>query len=109
MSAAITVSDEFTLQGKNGTAKLLYGLIAFDASYPTGGEVLDLTELPVSDVKSLICGGYKGYTFEWDDGNSKLLAYQGDNDNAGDAPGVQVADTTDLSALTAIPFQMIGS
>jgi hypothetical protein len=32
--------------------------------------------------------------------NKKIVMRWGDNNNAADAPGVQVADTTDLSAVT---------
>ena len=83
--------------------------VAFDASYPTGGEALTDANCGLAD------DGYyvfpfprNGYTFQLDQSGQKLLAYWGDNNNASDGPGVQVADTTDLSALTGVLLLAIG-
>lgn len=79
--------------------------IAFDSSYPTGGESLTSADLGFEDVAAnlfVICPPRNGYSFVYDGTNAKLKVYWGDNNNASDAPGVEVADTTDLSALTDV-------
>ena len=134
MAAVITVTNELTLNGKNGSEKIIYGTIALDSSYPTNGEVLDLTQLPITDIKLLLVPPYKGYAFEFDDANSKLKAFNAGGNAIGTAAldtsntytdaavnaainGVtvtagalaEVANATNLSALTAIPFLAFGN
>lgn len=85
---------------------LYVGSIALDSSYPTGGEAVDLSFNERLDV--LICENNTGYQFDWDPDNQKLVVYRGDNDNAADAPGAQMASTGDLSALTTVQFIAVG-
>lgn len=90
--------------------KHLYeGTIAFDSSYPTGGEALDgAGNRKYSSV--WVVGGTAGYSFSWDAANQKLIAYYADNNNASDGPQIQVPDTTDVaSALGAVKFCAIGA
>jgi hypothetical protein len=103
MAATATAHNTYDI---GGTAKMYVGTIAFDASYPTGGEAIDLGSNERLDI--VLCPNNTGYQFSWDAANQKLLVYVGDNDNAADAPGAQVANTTDLSALTAVPFLAVG-
>ena len=104
MAATVTVQHTLDL---GGTQKLYAGTIALDSSYPTGGEALDVSGNESFDV--LIASSTSGYVFSFAASSQKLLAYVGDNDAASDGPLAQVANTTDLSALTAIPFIAIGS
>lgn len=80
-----------------------YKTVAFDSSYPTGGEPLTAADLGFSvaprDVRIEPKGGY---VFEYDRTNSKVLAYYGDNNNASDGPLIEVPNTTDLSAITGV-------
>lgn len=80
-----------------------YKTIAFDSSYPTGGESLTATDLGFAamprDVRVEPKGGY---VFEYDRTNSTVLVYYGDNNNASDGALIQVPDTTDLSAITGV-------
>lgn len=85
---------------------LYVGTIALDSSYPTGGEAIDLALNERIDV--LICENHTGYMFKWDASTQQLLVYRGDNTNAAAAPGVQVSNTVDLSALTAVNFIAVG-
>lgn len=107
MAATVTITQDFSI----GETKTLYhGTIALDDSYPTGGEALDLTGNEKFDV--LIAQSEGGYVFSFNPSDQKLLAYR--QKDPGDAGGAdialpQVANTTDLSALTAINFIAIGS
>lgn len=65
----------------------------FDSSYPTGGESLPLATLGLLRVDSFIADGAGGYAFQWDNTNKKVKAFS--------ASGTEVANTTDLSAVTA--------
>lgn len=84
--------------------------IAFDNSYPTNGEPLTFADLGFSDAPDVVVciGGHKGYSFDYDATNQKVLVYWGDNNNASDGPAVEVANTTDISAITAAKFLVIG-
>lgn len=92
-----------------GSRRSIHLTVAFDASYPTGGYAITPAQLGLQNIINVRCDPQKGYTFEWDYVNGKLIAYQGDNANAGVAPGIQVAATTNLSAvLTAVRLTVTG-
>lgn len=105
MAATATVVKKFSL---GGTANLYVGTIAFDSSYPTGGEAIDISSgnETLEFVHAQIEGGY---AFSWDKANQKLIAWYGDYNNASDGVLIEVPNATDLSALTAIDFVAIGS
>lgn len=81
--------------------------LAFDASYPTGGEALTPADLGLSEIDVLIAEPAGGYTFEYDHTNEKLLARWVDTTTDG-APQAQVADTTDLSGVTGVRIIAFG-
>jgi len=85
--------------------KLLIGSIAFDSSYPTGGEAMDLSN-DLGTIHAVQFFDMSGYSFEYDYANKKVIVYWGDyaQTTAVDKAHVQVADTTDLSALTDVRF-----
>lgn len=98
-----------------GTKRVVYGTLAFDSSYPTGGESITLAGTTgttgLRRVDSVTVKFNSGYLFTYtptDSVSGKVLAYQGDNTNAAAAPLIQVANTTDLSALTAVPIEITG-
>lgn len=72
------------------------GTIAFDSSYPTAGESVSLPFTP----DFVIAEPTAGYVFSWDYANKKLLAYYYDYDGVADGVAIQVANETDLSAVT---------
>ena len=71
--------------------------VAFDSSYPTGGEALDHADyVPAGSVLLGVMIASDGtYRFEYDEENNKLVAITW-------VDGAEVANTTDLSALTAV-------
>lgn len=81
--------------------------LAFDSSYPTGGEVITANDVGLNRVRAAIIPGYKGYTFEWDPTNLKVLVYWVDTTIDG-SPMLEVADTTTLVAITAAPALFFG-
>ncbi len=83
--------------------------VAFDSSYPTGGESLLPADVGFQTFDLVLAEPSAGYTFEYDHATSKLLARRGDNDNAGDAPSVEVANTVDLSGVTGVRVLVIGT
>ncbi len=58
-----------------GNTKLVWGSIAFDSSYPTGGESLSGLNVGLSTIDYFRADPRSGYIFEYDYTNSKLKAY----------------------------------
>jgi hypothetical protein len=107
MAITIGTPDVQCVQGPK--LKTIIVDITMDNSYPTGGETCDLSSYfgtacwgghPIDDMANA------GYLMRYDPAASnapatgKLLAYYFDYDAGADGAGIQVANTTDLSALT---------
>lgn len=93
-----------------GTETLSIVSVAFDSSYPAGGEALDLAAN--RNIKVLLLQPTAGYVFEWIPSTQLIKVYrQKDPANAGgaDIPLPEVGDTANLSALTAVQGIAIGS
>lgn len=86
-----------------GNKIMVLGSIAFDSSYPTGGESFDRTQLVLRDLDSIIFEDSGVFSFQYDYTNNKVKVF-----TAAAAPKAEVADTTDLSSLTVIRFRAIG-
>ena len=94
MAATLTETDRIQL----GQSKVLvFGTVALDSSYPTGGEAIDPTGTGDYDVMLIEPMG--GVTLEWDKANVKVKAYWGNAGTASLLP--EVTATTDLSAVVA--------
>lgn len=87
---ALTISN--LQHGVSGNKRENIADVAFDSSYPTGGESLTPAQLGLTSVDVVLSDHKAGYNFVYDKANQKLLAYNGTT---------QVANTTDLSAITA--------
>ena len=88
---------------------MLSGSIAFDTSYPTGGEAATLITKYFTTVKRLILdAGGTGYVVSYDAANDKIMAWYADYDAVADGILIQIPDTTDISAITAANFLAIG-
>ena len=101
-------ADKGIVDACGRSVKMVRGTIAFDSSYPTGGETLDLSKEMPTEVQQVIIENKSGYIFEYDYTNKLVLAYYFDYDATADGPAIQVANTTDLSGLTDIRFTAIG-
>ena len=93
-----------------GNSTLVTGSFVPDTSYPTGGEAFAIADTQ-NDVTlerlTHVAGNGGGYIIEWDKANQKAKLMFGDNNNAADGPLIEVANTTDLSAVT-VNFLAIG-
>jgi hypothetical protein len=49
--------------------------VAFDNSYSIGGEAITANSLGISTIERLLIEPCQGYTFEWDDDNSKIKVF----------------------------------
>lgn len=83
-----------------GDTRMTIATLAFDASYPTGGEALAASALKMSKMYSCAVEPNDGYVFTWDDANGKIIAYYADYDAVADGALIEVANTTDLSGIT---------
>lgn len=122
---ALVATINYRKKNKDGTHTVT-GTLAWDSSYPTGGESYSTTL--GDNVLNIRCHPYKGYTFEPDYTNKKILAYalsvaggaaaagtdalsvksgvlSKESAGAAHAPMREVQSTGDLSALTAAPFE----
>lgn len=73
--------------------------IAFDDSYPTGGEAITPNALGLSRIDGAIFSNGDGYAFEFDAANDKVIAYYADYDAGADGALIQVPDTTDIATV----------
>lgn len=93
-----------------GSKRAVTLTIAFDSSYPTGGESLSLADMGfVSSVDIVQVEPTLGYVFTYDYTNKKLIAYYGDNNNASDGALIEVPNTTDLSAVVGVKLEATGN
>jgi hypothetical protein len=87
--------------------KVVTGTLAFDSSYPTGGESLAdifnmFTSLKLLLIDQPLTGAQTGKFIKVDYTNQKALLYT----NA--SPAAEVADTSNQSAITDVRFVAIG-
>jgi hypothetical protein len=97
---ALTVTEGTMYQEQPAFRKVIS--VAFDSSYPTGGEDLDHESYDPNGGVFLgaMCEADGTYHFVYDETNKKLMAIV-------TATGAEVANTTDLSALTAVPVVVL--
>jgi hypothetical protein len=88
--------------------KMLTGTYDFSNSYPTGGEVFDLSNYFSKGVIAVDIFSKGGYVFEYDKANKKVIAYHCNYDAVADGPLVEVANGTNLSAVTGVSFIAYG-
>ena len=87
------------------------GTVAFDASYPTGGEPVTPSDFGFRksiDYLALI-GGKGGYVGDFDKVTSTILMYYADYDAIADGALIEFPTATSLAALTAVRFVALGT
>ena len=103
MALTVTNTETGVYAKSVGDEYETYKSLAFDASYPTGGEALTASDLGFQAApRDVRIEPKSGYVFEYDKTNSKVLAYYGDNNNAADGPLIEVANAANLSTLTGV-------
>ena len=85
--------------------RTLLGSVSFDNSYPTGGIDFDMSNYFPKGVLGVIVSPQDGYVFEYDKTAKKIKAYA-----VGAEAGAmaEVANETDLSAVTNVSFIALG-
>lgn len=107
MALAISILE----RGSFGNMNAVIGAVAFDSSYPTGGEALTANQLGLAAVKFIIFEPTAGLVFEYDHTNSKLLAYRQTDPGAvggADIALAEVGDTANLAAVVGVNFLAVG-
>jgi hypothetical protein len=82
--------------------------IAFDSSYPTGGEALAANTLGMSRVDVVLAEPSAGFLFEYNHSTQALVAYQMNYPSASVGPAIEVANATDLSTVSGVRVVAIG-
>ena len=91
---------------KSGVFTVAFGNASL--TIPSGGIPLTKAKLgcPTKiDELFIMDGGSNGFMYKYDSANEKLQVYQGDNDNAADAPNVAV---TAAPAATSLKVKVVG-
>lgn len=91
----------------SGRLKIEVGTVAFDSSYPTGGEEISFPNFEVEPLFVAVQPD-SGYIFTYDRTNGKLLAYYADYDAGSDGALIEVANETDLSGVDAAAYIAVG-
>jgi len=107
MAISVTLKEGRSVLDKCGLGvKMISGSIAFDSSYPTGGESLDLTPYFATQVHLVLIEPQAGYVFAYDYTNKKVMAYWTGATTA--AVLAEITNATNLSALSAVHFIAFG-
>lgn len=72
---ALTISQTGDWSGIVGNRRSVRGTIAFDSSYPTGGESLTAANIGLTTIDHIEIMATSGYMFEYDYTNAKVLVY----------------------------------
>ena len=104
---ALTVGLTGDWRISTGNRNESVGTIAFDSSYPTGGEALTAANVGLGVLDHITITSKGGYVFEYDYTNSKVLVYVEEAVAAG-GPLLEVADTTNLATVTGVKFRAVG-
>lgn len=99
MALTVTLDKKVPQKAQGEGFGVLTGTIAFDSSYPTGGEALTGLSKYFKDLYCVITDCYGGISTGYDRTNNKLLAYWVDTTVDG-AAQAEVTDTTNLSSIT---------
>ncbi len=111
MAAAFTLVKSRDLGNGN---KMVIGTLAFDDSYPTNGETVDLSSyFPGGTIDFVAADPVSagGYVVGHDYGTAaagKFKVFTGDYDPAADSPLVECDNTANLAALTAVRVIVFG-
>lgn len=91
----------------SGNKKVRYRKVTFDSAYPDGGEAVTAADFNLFSLEFLeICGVVHpsgtetAYAAGYDVANKKIIIFEGDNNNAADAPFVEIDPTNpDISTF----------
>jgi hypothetical protein len=103
---ALTIAHVDECKFVNGNKRERVVDATFDSSYAVGGESLTAADVGLNKIFH-VSGGVAqksdetlAYSVAYDYTAEKLVAYEGDYDNAGDNPLIQVDDTDNLTGYS---------
>lgn len=103
MAVTVTFAKDTNGKQRVGRQHVVEGRLTLSGTYVTGGFAVSKSTFGLNTLESLrVTAPFEGtaaYAARWDSANGNVMLYQGDNDNAGDAPFVEVANTTDVSGV----------
>ena len=99
---ALTVTNNGKSPGWNLRPVLVE--IAFDSSYPTGGESLTAADVGLSEIEAVFVESQDGLVFAYDYANEKLLAYEAGTASAGLDEVDSAQDLSGVTGLRALVF-----
>lgn len=108
MAITVTYEDTRLPERISRNLGIVLGSVAYDDDYSTGGDSFDPSGY-FGNVLFVAVEPFAGYVFTYDYTSALLLAYYYDYDAGADSAAIEVADTTDLSAITAAKFIVIGT
>jgi hypothetical protein len=88
----------------NGNFQEYVGTLTITGTYTTGGDAIDFGS---NERMRVVSVSGKGYVWEWDQANQKLLMYR-DNGTATAAALPQVANAADHTAASGVTFRALG-
>jgi hypothetical protein len=94
--------------GKKQCQSVVTATVAFDSSYPTGGETLTLSKLFLGTLSAITIGSKSGYVFSYDYTNNKILVYGTSTSDPYAGSLQEKANATNLSTLTGVKIQAFG-
>ena len=105
MAVTVTKVESFVI----GDRKMVIADVLFDASYAIGGEAVTASnfgfDLEITHIWGAVArdpdAADNAVVLDFDEANSKLIAFWSNNDGVADGPLIEVPDTTALSAYTA--------
>lgn len=107
MAITVTTTVQPLAADHTNVGKVVVADIAFDSSYPTGGEAFDKGALGLSEVwfvaLDLTAPDDAGLLLRYDYATDKIIAFWVDTSVDG-APLAEVGDETDLSTYVARAF-----
>ena len=97
MPAAVAVVEKI---GGTNNLRINVCTVTMDNSYPSpGGEAVTANQFGLNTITALFIQPASGFVGEYIAADGKIVVRYGDNNNASDSALVEVADTTDLSAV----------
>lgn len=73
--------------------------VAFDDSYPSGGEDLTASMVGLTAITKVIANSVSGYLIRYNYSTAKLMIFYSDSNNASDAVLTELPDATNASLL----------
>ena len=97
---AATSSIVFVGSVLGAKQRISVSIITGDSSYVTGGEPITANQLGLTRITALIPVANTGYIPVWDQDNSALKVFYGDNNNASDGPLIEIPNATNIATVT---------